>query len=135
MTNSPGSDTFHDRPCVAGSRIAKSIPDSSRSVLEEKIRSMEEAVQSTLQIVRRILSALRPPLLDELGLKKRSNGKCRVLERVGIRYESMRGPLTRFLRRQRRPFFASSRNSDKCCAPCKSLSFKGFSCVRATLTL
>lgn len=38
--------------------------------LAEKIGSMEQLIHWTLQSVRRILSSLRPPLLDEAGIKE-----------------------------------------------------------------
>ncbi|MEO8350609.1 MAG: ATP-binding protein [Chthoniobacteraceae bacterium] len=50
-------------------RIVKVVDDAQRVPLEEKIAGMAEMIDSTLTTVRRISSALRPPLLDELGLK------------------------------------------------------------------
>ncbi|MDB6149785.1 MAG: putative Sensor histidine kinase [Chthoniobacter sp.] len=51
-----------------GGRIAKLTPPSDSRSLAEKITHMEQVIAGTLQIVRRVLSELRPPLLDELGL-------------------------------------------------------------------
>lgn len=76
-------------------RISKTVPSKTRRVLEEKIGSMEQSVQSTLQIVRRILCALRPPLLDELGLRDAIEWQMQDFsKRVGIRYELNATPIT-----------------------------------------
>ena len=49
---------------------------------------MERLIHSTLQTVRQILSALRPPLLDELGLKDAIEFQMQQFsKRVGIRYD------------------------------------------------
>jgi PAS domain S-box-containing protein len=50
-------------------QLAKAVPDEARKPLEEKIGTMEQMIHWTLETVRRILAALRPPLLDEVGLK------------------------------------------------------------------
>lgn len=71
-----------------GSRIAKTVPEEAKSALQEKIISMEDAVHTTLSIVRRILCSLRPPLLDELGLKEAIEWQMQDFsKRVGVRYE------------------------------------------------
>jgi PAS domain S-box-containing protein len=49
-------------------RVHKVVPEPDLQPLAEKISSMEQMIASTLQTVRRVLSALRPPLLDEFGL-------------------------------------------------------------------
>ena len=49
-------------------RVTKAVSEDALPPLEEKLEGMEERVDTTLQTVRRILSALRPPLLDEFGL-------------------------------------------------------------------
>ena len=50
-------------------QLAKTVSDEARKPLEEKIGTMEQMIHWTLETVRRILAALRPPLLDEVGLK------------------------------------------------------------------
>jgi len=50
------------------SRVSKAIPEPEGQPLSDKIAAMEQTMTSTLQTVRRVLSALRPPLLDEFGL-------------------------------------------------------------------
>ena len=50
-------------------RLPGLTPDNARQPVAEKLAAMERSVQATLQTVRRILGDLRPPLLDELGLK------------------------------------------------------------------
>jgi PAS domain S-box-containing protein len=53
-----------------GNQLVKTLKDESlRKPLEEKIGTMEQMIHWTLETVRRILAALRPPLLDEVGLK------------------------------------------------------------------
>jgi PAS domain S-box-containing protein len=76
-------------------RVAKTVPEEAGEALNEKIRSMEEAVNSTLQIIRRILTNLRPPLLDELGLREAIEWQMEEFsKRVGIRYEVDATPVT-----------------------------------------
>jgi PAS domain S-box-containing protein len=76
-------------------RIEKNVEAEVRDDLVERISSMETALQSTLQIVRRILSTLRPPLLDELGLREAIEWQMEEFsKRVGIRYELDAGPVT-----------------------------------------
>ena len=68
------------------SRIAKLESDEIRQPLEEKISSSEQLIDSTLKTVRRILAALRPPLLDECGLKDAIEFQVQeVSKRLGIR--------------------------------------------------
>lgn len=50
-------------------RLIGAVTEDARKPLEEKIGSMEQMIHWTLQTVRRIVSTLRPPLLDESGLK------------------------------------------------------------------
>jgi PAS domain S-box-containing protein len=76
-------------------RIGKAVQGDAKPPLEEKIRSMEQSVQSTLAIIRRILCALRPPLLDELGLHDAIDWQMQEFSRrVGIRYELDTTPIT-----------------------------------------
>ena len=71
-----------------GSRLARAVLEEVRKPLEEKLASMEDTINKTLQAVRRILSALRPPLLDELGLKDAIEFQMQEFsKRVGVRYE------------------------------------------------
>ena len=69
-------------------RIAKIESEEIRQPLEEKINSTEQLIGSTLKTVRRILAALRPPLLDECGLKDAIEFQVQeVSKRLGIRCE------------------------------------------------
>jgi len=71
-----------------GGRMAKTIDEEVRQPLEEKIVEMDRMLDSTLETVRRILSALRPPLLDDLGLKAAIEFHLQEFSRrVGIRYD------------------------------------------------
>ncbi len=68
--------------------LGKTVADDVRKPLEERIGKMEQMIHWTLLTVRRILSALRPPLLDELGLKDAIEFHMEEFsQRVGIRYE------------------------------------------------
>ncbi|HSH93374.1 MAG TPA: PAS domain-containing sensor histidine kinase, partial [Roseimicrobium sp.] len=76
-------------------RIGKTVHSEAKPPLEEKICSMEQSVQSTLVIIRRILCALRPPLLDELGLREAIDWQMQEFsKRVGIRYDLDSMPIT-----------------------------------------
>jgi signal transduction histidine kinase len=76
-------------------RIAKTIDPEAKPAVDDKIQAMEGAIQATLQIVRRILCALRPPLLDELGLREAIEWHMQDFsKRVGIRYELDATPVT-----------------------------------------
>lgn len=78
-----------------GTRIGRTLQGELKELLGKKIVVMEESVQSTLQIVRRILCALRPPLLDELGLREAIEWQMQNFsKRVGIRYEMDATPIT-----------------------------------------
>jgi signal transduction histidine kinase len=69
-------------------RLSKMAPDDAQKPLGDKISTMEYTIQTTLQRVRRILSDLRPPLLDELGLKDAIEFQVQEFaKRLGIRYE------------------------------------------------
>jgi PAS domain S-box-containing protein len=69
-------------------RLLRIAPDDAQRPLAEKVTTMERTIQMTLQTVRRILSALRPPLLDELGLKDAIEFQVQEFaKRLGIRYE------------------------------------------------
>lgn len=76
-----------DLAWLSGS-LAKTVADEIRKPLEERIGKMEQMIHWTLLTVRRILSALRPPLLDELGLKDAIEFQMgEFSQRVGIRYD------------------------------------------------
>ncbi len=69
-------------------RLAKLVDDEQRGPLDEKIAGMAEMIDSTLTTVRRISSALRPPLLDELGLKAAIEFHMEEFsKRAGLRYD------------------------------------------------
>lgn len=77
-------------------RIGKTVPEEVRPALNDKIAAMGNSIQSTLQVVRRIVTALRPPLLDELGLAEAIEWQMQDFsKRVGIRYEVEATPITR----------------------------------------
>ena len=83
-----------DLAWLAG-RLASSLDEEVRKPLEEKIGSMEQMIHWTLRTVRRILSTLRPPLLDEYGLKEAIEFHIQDFsKRVAIRYELDASPLT-----------------------------------------
>ncbi|MBC8165436.1 MAG: PAS domain-containing protein [Bryobacteraceae bacterium] len=68
--------------------FVKSVPEEVIGPLEEKLRSMDQLMDRTLQTVRRILADLRPPLLDELGLGEAIEWQVQdFAKRVGIRYD------------------------------------------------
>lgn len=63
-------------------------------LLKSKIASTEEMIGRTLQTVRRIITALRPPLLDDLGLCEALTWHARDFsKRVGIRCEADIAPV------------------------------------------
>jgi PAS domain S-box-containing protein len=69
-------------------RLAQIGNDAATKPLQEKIGTMEQLIHWTLQSVRRILSSLRPPLLDELGLKDAIEFHLQSFsKRATIRYE------------------------------------------------
>ncbi len=71
-----------------------SIDGELRKPLEERVEKMEQLIQATLQSVRRIVSSLRPPLLDELGLKDAIEFQVKEFsKRAGIRYEFVAEPV------------------------------------------
>ena len=75
-------------------RLLKTVPDEVQKPLAEKIETMEQTIQTTLDTVRRILSALRPPLLDELGLKDAIEFQVQEFsKRAGMRYELNAKPM------------------------------------------
>ena len=76
-----------DLAWLAG-RLARTVAEDIRKPLETKISEMERMLDSTLETVRRILSALRPPLLDDLGLKAAIEFHMEdFTKRVGMRSE------------------------------------------------
>ncbi|MEQ1851925.1 MAG: histidine kinase, partial [Chthoniobacteraceae bacterium] len=76
-------------------RLAKTAPDDVQASLLEKIGKMEQTIKVTLDTLRRILTALRPPLLDELGLKEAMEFEVQEFsKRMGIRFEIRAMPVT-----------------------------------------
>ena len=77
-----------------GGRLNSSMAEDLRAPLMEKIGAMEQMIHWTLRTVRRILSALRPPLLDESGLKEAVEFHLQEFsKRVAIRYELTASPI------------------------------------------
>ncbi len=77
-----------------GGRLISTVDEEVRKPLEEKIGAMEQMIHWTLRTVRRILSTLRPPLLDESGLKEAIEFHLHDFsKRVAIRYELEASPL------------------------------------------
>ena len=77
-----------------GARMGKVVPPTELPPLQDKLGSMGQAIDMTLQTVRRILSALRPPLLEELGLKDAIEWQVEAFgRRAGIRYELDTAPV------------------------------------------
>ncbi len=69
-------------------RLSKTVDEEVRRPMEERVGELESLIDSTLESVRRILSALRPPLLDDLGLKAAIEFHMEEFSRrVGIRYD------------------------------------------------
>jgi len=75
-------------------RMAKLAPTiSAIEPLQAKLGSMEHVLQDTLSTVRRIISSLRPPILDELGLADAIQWQAdEFTRRVGIRCEVLADP-------------------------------------------
>ncbi len=74
--------------------LLESLSGDLRKTVRERTTKMESLIHGTLQAVRRILSALRPPLLDELGLKDAIEFQMQEFsKRVGIRYEVKAEPV------------------------------------------
>jgi PAS domain S-box-containing protein len=70
------------------SRLAKTVDEEVRKPMEEKLVDLGKMLDSTMMTVRRILSALRPPLLDDLGLKAAIEYHVEEFtRRTGIRHE------------------------------------------------
>ena len=64
------------------------------AAIEEKLPEMQRMAGATLQTVRRILTALRPPILDELGLIAALEWQAgEFSRRVGIRCELQTEPI------------------------------------------
>lgn len=77
-----------------GGRLASTVEEEVRRPLDEKIGAMEQVIHWTLRTVRRILSTLRPPLLDESGLKEAIEFHLHEFsKRIAIRYELDASPL------------------------------------------
>jgi PAS domain S-box-containing protein len=71
-----------------GKRISKSLRSSSATALLTKVHEMEKQIAATLQIVRRIATQLRPPVLDEFGLAEAIEWQANEFSRrVGLRCE------------------------------------------------
>lgn len=69
-------------------RIRDPMTTDDRLILTGRIASMEEKIETAFQTVRRILLSLRPPLLEELGLKDAIEFHLEELaRRAGFRYE------------------------------------------------
>jgi PAS domain S-box-containing protein len=76
-----------------GGRLVKTVDEEVRKPLEDKITELDRMLDATLDTVRRILSALRPPLLDDLGLKAAMEFHvAEFSKRVGIRYDFQVAP-------------------------------------------
>jgi PAS domain S-box-containing protein len=70
------------------SRLAIPVTEDLRVMVQERIRSMEQKIEGAFQTVRGILLALRPPLLEELGLEEAIEFHLAELaKRVGFRYD------------------------------------------------
>jgi PAS domain S-box-containing protein len=71
-----------------GRRISKALRSSTSTALLAKVHEMEQQIASTLQIVRRIATQLRPPVLDEFGLAEAIEWQANDFSRrVGVRCE------------------------------------------------
>lgn len=78
-----------------GGRLNSTVAEDVRAPLFEKIGAMEQMIHWTLRTVRRILSTLRPPLLDESGLKEAVEFHLQDFsKRIAIRYEFHATPIT-----------------------------------------
>jgi PAS domain S-box-containing protein len=75
-------------------RLAKSSEELLIEPLQDKVHGMEQMITRTLQTTRRILSALRPPLLDELGLRAAIEWHAEdFAKRLGVRFTLNIGPI------------------------------------------
>jgi signal transduction histidine kinase len=71
-----------------GGRIAKTLRSNSANPILEKVNEMEQQIGATLQIVRKIATQLRPPVLDEFGLAEAIEWQANDFSRrVGVRCE------------------------------------------------
>lgn len=69
-------------------RLGASMTEEIQMQLEKRIAGMEGKIESAFETVREILLTLRPPLLEELGLKDAIEYHLEGLaRRVGFRYE------------------------------------------------
>lgn len=69
-------------------RLGAPVTDKVRTALEARTVAMEQKITAAFQTVRGILLSLRPPLLEELGLKDAIEYHLAELaKRVGFRYE------------------------------------------------
>jgi len=69
-------------------RLTATDATSTVDALLDKIHSMEALADATLAAVRRIAAALRPPLLDELGLSDAIEWEAAEFEkRIGLQFE------------------------------------------------
>jgi PAS domain S-box-containing protein len=76
------------------SRLAKGPSERTLDPVVRKIEQMKRMIDGTLQTVRRITTNLRPPVLDELGLKAAIEWQAAGFSRrVGIRCEVEAEPL------------------------------------------
>jgi len=70
------------------SRLGKGLSERTLDPVVRKIEQMKRMIDGTLQTVRRITTNLRPPVLDELGLKAAIEWQAAGFSRrVGIRCE------------------------------------------------
>jgi PAS domain S-box-containing protein len=71
-----------------GRRISNAVQADAAAPLLVKVQEMEQQIASTLQIVRRITTQLRPPVLDEFGLAEAIEWQANDFSRrVGVRCE------------------------------------------------
>jgi PAS domain S-box-containing protein len=71
-----------------GGRVSKALRSGPAGPLLGKIEEMEQQIATTLQIVRRITTQLRPPVLDEFGLSEAIEWQANDFSRrVGVRCE------------------------------------------------
>lgn len=71
-----------------GRRVSKALRSSAAAPLLTKVEEMEQQISATLQIVRRIATQLRPPVLDEFGLAEAIEWQANEFSRrVGVRCE------------------------------------------------
>jgi len=78
-------------------RLENSTADRLLEVFSERIASMERNIESAFQTVRRILLSLRPPLLEELGLRDAMEFHLTELAKTaGFRYGFIGSTITDF---------------------------------------